>query len=1050
MSDEKLLEELEKAKKEISKLETALEAEKLRLKISSEFSNFGLWEYDIATDTCYQLKKLNGRYENYLEPIVNFRDSIIKWGSVCTDDLPAFNRFCDCLERGDKEIFAEIRMISDNCEIVWQRYEGRAVYDENGKPVKIEGRTLDVTEEKGGISGEVGGILDPMTGLYTPQLFRDRVTEKRSGVKRYNSAALLSISIDNFRNYAIRDSQDYSDYLQVTVGRILKSISNGERDCLLTRLRDGEYLMYLEFTEIRSINDIAKRIVDSVRDYLYEGEPCTISMGIAMMKNGRKLDEVYSEALAAMNEAYKSGGCCYMHYTMTMSMSKLKAAEACDDFNCPALSGRAAKVYNLIIAAFCSEGERYPLIQSAIRTTGEFLGARAIYFFDREGSKDGSFIHHSVYRLIDGSENDNKGFFNAFSDEDLCRAFGDSDRLRLHPGGEKIRGLTLSDNAVCAELRAIRYDDKVDEAFAIIFDSSFELSNEDIQVIDALENALVRMRSAYLDKFKFNSLEYLRNSAVNDHRIECFTIHPDTFEVDSVGTNAADHYGLCKGDICYKKMRGRSEPCEICPALQLKDGRLSASSAYFDNGDQRWLDVIASVSSSETGDVRYVISSADITDCLGKVRMVDSLTGVMTFDVFTAEALRLTTASREEAGNFAVVINVADFRMINEKKGFEFGNSILIAIADILRRCIVSGELLGRSEGSRFVCLLKNEDMDDLKSRMFLMMNSIQKQIYERFQIMVYLLVGACDMNDENVGVMGALDRAITAQKTVSDRTFYRDHCLAFYDKAQREKIKERRYIEEHMFEALDNDEFKVFYQPKVSIRTGKVVGAEALVRWIKSDGEIISPGKFIPIFEENGFISNMDFAIYRHAVADIRSWLRKGLDVPLVSLNVSRHHLADENFCSKLNSLIDSIGVPHEYVELEITESLLTENMETLIEMVTWLKDKGYRISVDDFGSGYSSLNLITMLPFDTLKIDGGFFLKNDLTDKNKKVITSVVTLAKSLNLETVSEGVETQTQVDFLKGLGCDTVQGFFYYRPMPRDEFEKLLVQQSTALT
>ena len=311
---------------------------------------------------------------------------------------------------------------------------------------------------------------------------------------------------------------------------------------------------------------------------------------------------------------------------------------------------------------------------------------------------------------------------------------------------------------------------------------------------------------------------------------------------------------------------------------------------------------------------------------------------------------------------------------------------------------------------------------------------------------MIYLLLGICNMNDDNTGVMGALDRAITAQKTVSDKTFFNDHCIAFYDNALREKIKERRYIEEHMFGALENDEFKVFYQPKVSIRTGKVVGAEALVRWIRPDGEIISPGKFIPIFEDNGFITNMDFAIYRHAIADIRSWLRRGIDVPLISLNVSRHHIADENFCVKLNSLVDSLGVPHEYVELEITESLLTENMDTLIQMVTWFKEKGYRISVDDFGSGYSSLDLITMLRFDTLKIDGGFFLKNELTDKNKKVITSVVTLAKSLNLETVSEGVENQTQVDFLKKVGCDTVQGFFYYRPMPKEDFEKLLFDQT----
>ena len=163
---------------------------------------------------------------------------------------------------------------------------------------------------------------------------------------------------------------------------------------------------------------------------------------------------------------------------------------------------------------------------------------------------------------------------------------------------------------------------------------------------------------------------------------------------------------------------------------------------------------------------------------------------------------------------------------------------------------------------------------------------------------------------------------------------------------------------------------------------------------------------------------------------------------MPLISLNVSRYHLSDEHFVNKLDMLIKEIGVPHKYIELEITETLLTENLETLVDTVTMLKEKGFRISVDDFGSGYSSLNLITQMPFDTLKIDGSFFLKNELTERNKKVISSIITLAKSLNLETVSEGVETDNQVDFLKELGCDIIQGFFYYKPMPSGDFEKLL--------
>ncbi|MDE7362286.1 MAG: EAL domain-containing protein [Oscillospiraceae bacterium] len=1037
-----LLEEIRKAQQEIKRLKLSLRAEKLRTKISSEYTNFGLWEYDIATDICYQYKKLSGRYEDNLEPIVHFRDSIISWGIVCTEDLPAFNRFCDAMARGDKEITCDIRAMNDNYEMIWLRYEGKTAYDDDGKPVKVIGRTIDITDEKGGAETSAEG-KDPLTGTYSPQLFRDCVLERRNGVNRYKDAALISVGIDKFREVMAEQGTEYSDYVQKTVSKMLEDIRSLEHDGIISRVRDGEFLIYLSFTNIAALNDTARRIIRTIGDYIFEGVSVTVSVGLSLFKNGRRLDEVYSESSAALAEAQKSGGACFMHYSAAMSAKKTSntSAEAAN------LSGGAAKVYDLIIRAFCNENERPELLKSAFRAAGQCLGASNIYVFN---SDNGKFRRYMTYSATGIDAEKCPCIVQSCSDEDIRRIFAGRNKLRLHTAGEKINGLSLGNGAVCAECRAIRCNGEVAEYFAVVFDSGFELSAQDLDIIDGLANALSEMYTMYMENRAGARNSRFKSTIISNHRMEGFTIIPGSFEVDLVGKNAADHYGMRSGDVCYKKMRGRSEPCVNCPALQLdRTDKLFASSAYYDENDRRWLDVTASVEENSNGERRYVISSTDITDCLGKIQMSDSLTGVMTFDVFTAEALKLTSSNTDnETGRFVAVVNVADFRRINEEKGYETGNSILVAIADIMQRCIGNGELLGRSEGSRFAALFKNVDADELIARLYLMMNSIQKQIYEKLHTQIYLLVGVCDMNEDPVGVMGALDRAIIAQKTIRDRAYYHENLVVFYDGAMREKIKERRHIEANMITALENDEFKVFYQPKVNIETGRVVGAEALVRWIRPDGEIISPGKFVPIFEENGFITEMDFAIYRSAVADMRRWLREGLEVPLVSLNVSRHHLADDNFCEKLNALVDNLGVPHELIELEITESLLTEHLDKLVETVTWFKDRGFRISVDDFGSGYSSLNLITMLPFDTLKIDGGFFLRNDLTEKNKKVITSVVTLAKSLNLATVSEGVETQVQVDFLKDLGCDMIQGFFYYKPMPSEDFHKLLMSSMEA--
>lgn len=1035
----KLLEEMELARQEIKRLKLSLRAEKLRTKISSEYTDFGLWEYDIESDICYQYKKLSGRYEDNLEPIVHFRDSIISWGIVCTEDLPAFNRFCDAMERGDKELSCEIRAINDNCDVVWLRYEGKTVFD-NGKPIKVIGRTIDITDEKKELKSELGK-RDALTGLYTPELFRDCVGERRSGVNRYCNAALLSIGIDDFRVFAAKNGAEYSDYIQITVSKILEGISACEHDSIVTRLRDGEFVMYLSFTDLQQLDKTARRIVNTVKNYVYDGEPVTASVGISVFKGGRKSEEVYKESAVALAEAYKSGGACFMHYSMTMSERSYYGIPTETESGLGSSIG-AAKIYDFIIRAFCSEKDRSKLMKSAFVAAGQYLGASNVYIYNREGE---NFCRYMAYNSSDKVEEECPCVVQNCSDSDLSDIFGSQNKLRLH-SAEKIKGLSLSNGANCAELRAIRCRGEIAEYFAIVFESSFELSESDIHIIDELADALTEIYHSYIDNKREFVTKRLHSTIINDHRIEGFSIIPGKFIVDTVGENAREHYGMRPGDVCYKKMRGFDEPCANCPALQLDStGKLFASSAYYDENERRWLDVAASVEETANGERRYIISSTDITDCLGKIQMADSLTGVMTFDVFSAEAMRITTSENSEGG-YVAVINVADFRRINEEKGFEMGNSILITIAEILRRCTGSGELVGRSEGSRFAALFKNSTTEEFVSRLTLMLNSIQKQIYIKFQIQIYLLAGVCDMNDDPVGFMGALDRAITAQKTVKDRAYYSENLIAFYDGALREKIKERRFVEANMMHALENDEFHVYYQPKVNIDTGKVVGAEALVRWIRPDGTMISPGKFVPIFEQNGFISEMDFAIYKGALKDIRKWLDEGIDMPLISLNVSRRHLADDNFCKKLNDLVDGVGVPHSLIELEITESLLTENLNKLIETVTWFKEKGFRISIDDFGSGYSSLNLITMLPFDTLKIDGGFFLKNDLTDKNKKVISSVVTLAKSLNLETVSEGVETQVQVDFLRDLGCDMIQGFFYYRPMPAEDFHEILLAQT----
>lgn len=1037
---------VEQARQEIRRLKILLRAEEIRTRISSEYSNFGLWEYDIASDTCYQYKKLNGRYEHNLEPIVHFREAMLSWGTIYTEDLVEFNRFCDGLERGDKEVSCEIRVINDNCDIVWFRYEGKAVYDENGVPVKIIGRTIDITQEKGGIIDRSNTRRDQLTGTYSPGLFKKMVAEKRTGSNCYSNGALLSIGIDNFNQIISKFGSQYTEYLEKTIAKILIGISACERDSVLTHVRNGEFLIYLgAFNDASVPEKIAKKAIETVRGYIYVGEPATISVGISLFNGGKKLEQVYRESSCALADAKAHGHSQTVSYNASIPTHLVEGDDSfysiIEDFD---ISSNTVRVFDLIIKAFCSEQQRPEMVKAAFEAAGEALGAYSICIYNYEKEK---FCKYVAYCSSITHDDNAPDIVQTCPDNYIRSIFGDTNELRID-NSEKNKGFKLINNAVFAECRAIRFEGEIAEYFAVVFNTSFELKNQDYQVINSLESALTAIYSSYRNDKMHGAFEQLRNVSIYSHRIEGFSVVADTFVVDVVGKRAAEHYDLHTGDICYKKIHGYDQPCAECPIHELKrSNNLTSSTALYNENEHRWLNVSASVEINENGSKRYIVSTSDITDCLGKIQMTDSLTGLLTFDAFSAEALRITQEieGTDELLTFMAAINIADFRRVNEAKGYETGNSILIAIADIMHRCLVQNEIMCRSEGSRFVALMRNISVEEFNGRLSQILNSIQKQIYKKFHVQIYLLVGACDLDDEKIGVMGGLDRAITAQQTIHGRAYYNENIIVHYDGALRDKIKERRFIEANMFSALKNNEFRVYYQPKVKLETGEVVGAEALVRWIRTDGLVLSPSKFVPIFEQNGFISDMDFAIYRQAISDIAKWLRRGIDVPLVSLNMSRQHLGDEHFCQKFAALVDNLGVPHSYIEIEVTESLLTENLDKLIDTVTWLKAKGFRISVDDFGSGYSSLNLITQLPFDTLKIDGGFFLKNDLSEKNRKVINSVVTLAKSLNVSTVSEGVETQTQVDFLRDLGCDIIQGFFYYKPMPSEDFEQVLVNR-----
>lgn len=264
----------------------------------------------------------------------------------------------------------------------------------------------------------------------------------------------------------------------------------------------------------------------------------------------------------------------------------------------------------------------------------------------------------------------------------------------------------------------------------------------------------------------------------------------------------------------------------------------------------------------------------------------------------------------------------------------------------------------------------------------------------------------------------------------------YNDNYYIF-DEVLENKLVEEQKIESSMEDALKNGEFKVFYQPKTLTSNEKLIGAEALIRWYK-DGDIISPGKFIPLFEKNKFIIKLDLYVFEQVCKDMASWKEKYDYCPTISINVSKEHFVDENFINEYVKIANNYNLDRSCIDLEITESATIDGKIDILKILNSIKEKGFTISIDDFGTGYSSLSMLQNMPIDIIKIDKVFVDKADL-NSDKNIINYIMILANRLGLKTIAEGVETKEQVDFIKGIKCDMIQGYYYSKPLSKEDFE-----------
>ena len=420
----------------------------------------------------------------------------------------------------------------------------------------------------------------------------------------------------------------------------------------------------------------------------------------------------------------------------------------------------------------------------------------------------------------------------------------------------------------------------------------------------------------------------------------------------------------------------------------------------------------------------------------------DKLSGLYTIDYFF-EYLKQIIPLDMGSDRDAIVINIERFRLINEIYGRSVGDQILAQIGAYLQEMLVNLNAIACRAGADifYVYCIHQDDYQDLQATLQNMLAKFANVNNIRVRIGVWQYVDRGTVDPESW-----FDRAKTACDRISGNF---TTSVAIYNSGLHTKhLREERLIHD-IYEAIEHKDLKVYYQPKYAIQGDKphLRSAEALIRWIHPTLGFINPGDFIPLFESNGLIQMVDYYVWNEAAAQVRRWKEENHWTVPVSVNVSRIDIYDPDLENKLCNIMQENKLSTNEYMIEITESAYSENSKGLIEVLNSMRSKGFHIEMDDFGTGYSSLSMLTALPIDILKIDMSFVRNMELDEKNKKMVELIIDIAKFLKVPSVAEGVETESQLRTLRKMGCDVIQGYFFSKPVPPEEFVKFIEKEKS---
>lgn len=1041
-----------------AEMKAALEEQKYL--IISDISEELPYEYDIATDTIKFADKFNHIFEGNSvieKPAINMLLS----GLASSDSKSAIEELFYLAKIGTEYHASEFKLNTKNGGYQWYFTSFSTIYNELEEPVRAIGllrniHTQKVEQQKLIEKSET----DQMTGLLNKVTAENKIKSALRELNGNTYNVFMLVDIDDFKNINDTFGHLAGDDVIITIAQIIKE-SAGEYG-FGGRLGGDEFCLFLSnVLDMKLAIEKAEHILDRIRKQ-YPGTDdspkVTLSIGIASTNEQLPMTVLMENADTALYQVKlngKNGYYCYEEH--------MERAQYVNDRD----AQLPKSTINEIMSTLFTGSNTYTCIERSLKLIGASYPIDKICIYEYGFNRN--FVDCTHQWCAEGIKNDitrkqhtpstsfeeinsmgNDGFAYS-SDTSLLKLNSSS----MNPSLDGIRKLVQSE--ITSNGKIIGY------ICFYIMDVNKNWSSEILSTFKLLFKLLAE---AICTKQSQKAIDFLRDDTARAFDIvqsPMIIIDKDTYDVVYCNDISHDYYPeVSVGSKCYMCISQKNSPCDDCPMYKSSGKPLTIvkhNKTFDENLDAKFIPIkwsmgkntflmsVAAHKQTKAERLKLELEqNLNIEKKIAEASYKDIVTGHGNFEKFKLEAQEILNKNKES--NFVLCyFNVKSFKYINEAYGYQTGDATLKCIADILSKNIGENEAFSRVINDTFIVLLQYSDNASFM-RAF---DSIKNEVHDACRLIqdkfsVELITGILIIDDSmhDYDIMHLVDRAIMTEKSIDEKSGI---SYAYYDDEYHKRILNAAQIENSMYDALENGEFCAYAQPKYDISSNTLIGGELLVRWLSPTRGFLEPGSFIPTFEKNGFIYNIDFFMLEEACKSIRKFLDEDIKPLPFSVNLSRATVAHDDLLVRIQNTVDKYFIPHHYIEFEITESIFAEHYDEMISVLKQLKDMDFLINMDDFGSGYSSLTLLKDLPVDIIKLDHDFLSRSASNDQRAvRILQGIIDMAHAMDIKIVSEGIETDEQLDMLKSINCEIGQGFLFAKPMPIDDYNKLIIESS----